>query len=180
MIEMIDCSGVPGGTASLDDCGICSGGNTGIVPNVDVDQDGLAACEDNCLTIYNPGQADFDGDGIGDACDNCAWVANEDQQDSDQDGVGDACQGVNTGIGETAPAGEGMAIWPNPAREHVLVRCDTGRAATLRIFEPAGRMVGEKVFSQQLDVTGLASGTYVIVALDANGKQLARARLVKL
>ena len=180
MIEMIDCSGVPGGSAALDDCGICSGGNTGIVPNEDEDNDGLAACEDNCLTQYNPGQADFDGDGIGDACDNCVWVANEDQQDSDQDGVGDACQDIGTGVGEVPVGDEGMALWPNPAREHVLVRCDAGNPVLLKIFEPAGRMVVQLAFTRQLDITALAAGTYVVIAEGANGKQLARARLVKL
>ena len=45
-----DCAGVAGGTASLDACGICSGGTTGITPS-------------SPTTWY----ADVDGDGLGDA-----------------------------------------------------------------------------------------------------------------
>ena len=165
----------------MDDCGTCAGGTTGVIPNEDLDLDGLLACEDNCLTEFNPDQADFDGDGIGDACDNCIWIANENQTDSDNDGIGDACQsGFNTGIDELSSEGQGMAVWPNPAREHILVRCDAGVASSLRIYEPSGRLIEEMAFGQQVDISKLATGTYVVFAIDAKGRPLARVRLVKL
>jgi hypothetical protein len=176
----IDCNGVVGGTAFLDDCGVCAGGNTGVTPNEDVDNDGLAYCEDNCLTMYNPNQADFDGDGVGDACDNCIWVANEDQADTDQDGVGDACQGMTTGIAQVPDQGEGMSIWPNPAREHIIVRCEVADVRALQVFEPSGRKVAVLPYQQQMDITGLATGSYVIVALNGKGVPVARTRFIKL
>lgn len=37
----VDCNGDLNGTASIDDCGICSGGNTGLVPNADKDDCGV-------------------------------------------------------------------------------------------------------------------------------------------
>jgi hypothetical protein len=62
----------------------------------DQDQDGIADCFDNCVTVFNPEQEDTDDDGIGDACDNCLLVANEGQGDSDEDGVGDLCDNCPT------------------------------------------------------------------------------------
>ena len=178
--ELVDCNGVSGGTASLDDCGICSGGNTGVIANADQDNDGIPDCVDNCVSIYNPDQADFDGDGIGDVGDNCIWVFNPDQADTDQDGVGDACQSdVMAGIDENTVDGQGMSIWPNPSRDRINVRCDAGTARVLRIHEPSGRLVEELLFSTQVDVSGLATGTYVVFAVDAQGKTLARTRIVK-
>jgi hypothetical protein len=178
-LERLDCNGVSGGSAIIDDCGVCSGGETGITPNADDDDDGLIACQDNCLTEFNPGQADFDGDGIGDACDNCVWVDNEDQSDSNGNGVGDACE-LATGVMEAEVEGQGMAIYPNPARDHVLVRCNAGLPSTLLMADPSGRTVAERAFEQRMDVSGLATGTYVVFAIDRSGKVLARVRLVKL
>src|SRR5690348_1842102 len=73
--------------------------------NPDPDGDGLNTSQDNCPTVYNPGQQDSDHDGVGDACDkdrdndgipdlydNCPTVPNTSQADADHDGVGDACE----------------------------------------------------------------------------------------
>lgn len=175
-----DCAGIPGGNASLDDCGICAGGQTGVVPNADEDNDGLIPCEDNCSTAFNPNQADFDSDGVGDACDNCVWLANEDQADLNNNGIGDACELGATGLEEVPMEGQGMAIWPNPAREHVVVRCDVGQPVQLRFFDPSGRLVLEMHYQQQVDVSSMASGTYVVFALGTDGRAIARVRFVKL
>jgi len=43
-----DCNGVVGGTAFLDDCGVCSGGNTGHVANTDKDACGVCFGNGNC------------------------------------------------------------------------------------------------------------------------------------
>ncbi len=45
LIEEKDCNGECGGTAAIDGCGICSGGNTGILPDCD---DGDPCTEDIC------------------------------------------------------------------------------------------------------------------------------------
>ncbi len=48
VVEAKDCAGVCGGTATVDNCGICSGGTTGILPNCD---DGDACTQDACNGI---------------------------------------------------------------------------------------------------------------------------------
>ncbi len=57
----------------------------------DMDGDGIADIDDNCVDGYNPSQVDTDGDEIGNTCDNCRFANNPDQADSDDDGIGDLC-----------------------------------------------------------------------------------------
>ncbi|MFH1181742.1 MAG: thrombospondin type 3 repeat-containing protein [Candidatus Woesearchaeota archaeon] len=90
--------------------------NAAMPENPDQDADGVLDCNDNCVLVSNPDQADADSDGIGDACDtdtdgdsvndtidNCPLVANPGQEDADSDGIGDACEvdDDNDGINDT-------------------------------------------------------------------------------
>ena len=47
---------------------------------MDTDNDGIADQEDNCPTVYNPGQEDSDGYGLGDACDSGDTIIIEAEQ----------------------------------------------------------------------------------------------------
>ena len=71
-----DCNGDLGGTAIIDSCDDCSGGNSGHGYDAnDPDSDGICNLGaengdvDNCQDISNPDQFDYDLDGAGDACD---------------------------------------------------------------------------------------------------------------
>lgn len=174
--EPVDCAGVIGGTASLDDCGICSGGTTGVEPNADGDQDGVIDCDDVCPEFFNPGQGDFDQDGVGDLCDNCSWVANPDQADVDGDGVGDLCEGS---IGMDEVDAGFLGIRPNPSNGDVFITCTSGRVWSIRFLDLSGKLVLEQPCRMRTDVRGLAMGTYIVIALDAEGRPLARTRLVR-
>jgi subtilisin family serine protease len=83
-------------------------------PNPDPDGDGLNTAQDNCPSVYNPGQQDADHDGVGDACDkdkdndgipdlydNCPTTPNTNQADTDHDHVGDACEKAKTSAAAT-------------------------------------------------------------------------------
>ncbi len=123
------------GTATYDDCGICSGGSTGVTPNVDEDLDGTPDCIDNCVGLANPLQTDLDGDGIGDACDNCPWIANPDQLDTDNDGIGDVCQEV--GIGELEGA-QVLRVFPNPTNSVVHLPAASPEHSSLIVLDLLG------------------------------------------
>jgi hypothetical protein len=173
----LDCAGVPGGSAVLDDCGICSGGNTGIDPDADDDQDGLVACEDNCSLVYNPNQADYDNDGVGDACDNCVWLPNGDQEDLNGNGIGDACE---SGVGMSeVDAAAPFTLYPNPARGPVHVRWGQLPLDGMDIYSAQGALV--RSFGQRsvIEVDDLATGIYTVVARDAVGRPIARAKLIR-
>nr|MBN2278344.1 thrombospondin type 3 repeat-containing protein [candidate division Zixibacteria bacterium] len=62
-----------------------------VVACQDDDNDDVCDINDNCITGYNPDQADTDEDGLGDVCDNCPAISNIDQVDTDNDNIGDDC-----------------------------------------------------------------------------------------
>ena len=171
----IDCAGVIGGTAAIDDCGTCAGGTTGVVANPDEDQDGALDCADNCLGLANGEQADFDGDNVGDLCDNCAWVANPGQEDSNGNGIGDLCEEI--GMAENSTTA--FNVFPNPTNGHVVITCGDASVRTIQYFDLSGKLIYSAPFAIRSDVSALAMGSYVVIALDAEGRPLARTKLVK-
>jgi len=173
----VDCAGVVGGAAFIDECGTCAGGNTGVLADADLDGDGLSYCDDICPETYNPDQADFDADGVGDGCDNCPWVGNGDQLDANGNGIGDLCETV-TGIVE-AGASEALSIYPNPVREQLFMTSGDTRVKYIRMVDVAGALVMEVPFAQRIDLQRVAQGTYIVIALDAEGRPLVQARLIR-
>ncbi|MCB0795225.1 MAG: T9SS type A sorting domain-containing protein [Flavobacteriales bacterium] len=174
----LDCYGTAGGEAFIDNCGNCVGGDTGLQADPDSDSDALLDCEDNCATAFNPSQADFDQDGVGDACDNCVWLPNTDQTDLNGNGIGDACE-FATGIGELSGIG-GLSIHPNPAREQVFIECHLSEARTIAIYNMLGAiMVHVSVAERRVSLEGYPVGIYSVIALNAEGRPLAHARLIR-
>ena len=47
--ECLDCAGIPNGSAAEDSCGVCSGGDTEIVPNLDQDDCGVCFGNNDCF-----------------------------------------------------------------------------------------------------------------------------------
>jgi hypothetical protein len=92
-------------------------------PIEDVDGDGIANADDNCPTVFNPGQEDADHDGFGDACDACPHLATSSNHDEDGDGVGDecdACPQIADFQDDADHDGVGDACDPDPVAASVL------------------------------------------------------------
>jgi hypothetical protein len=176
-LDIVDCAGVPGGTAWVDGCGICAGGTTGIEPDADSDSDGLVDCQDNCSTTFNPAQADYDGDGIGDQCDNCVWLYNPDQADANGNGQGDVCE-LATAIDEVGSK-EVFMVLPNPAIGPVHIVCTFPGVTTIEFYTAVGERVMKTALLRRMDTDALATGVYIVLALNAEGRPLAQSRFVK-
>ena len=174
---LIDCAGVPGGTAFIDDCEECAGGNTGIIPNVDTDGDGLPDCKDNCPDVPNFDQADQDGDGVGDVCDNCPEIFNPDQADSLGNGIGDACR--NAWVGPHGSIHEAIRIHPNPTAGLLVLEHVGQDVRTVVVRDIAGAEALRLEYRPVIDLGPLTPGVYVLELRGSDRVPKARVRVVR-
>ena len=83
----------------------------------------------------------------------------------------------STGVGEAENTTGVLTVWPNPGVDLVTVSIPrTVGNGLVRILDPTGREVMRRnVFRthMELDVSGLAEGTYVMELRDAAGKRIA-------
>ncbi len=161
----------------MDDCGICAGGNTGVVPNADADLDTVLDCEDNCPEFPNTPQADFDLDGHGDLCDNCPWLANADQSDVDGDGVGDVCDLIGMDEWSALPT---LRLAPNPTTGIVHLLGAPSEARWLEMIDLTGRRLLIAPIAHTIDISVLPVGGYIVLLRSFDGKALAYGRLQRL
>ena len=175
--QVVDCAGVAGGSAFIDQCGVCAGGSTGNVPNADSDGDGLLRLRGT--TARNPGtpiRSDFDEDGVGDDCDNCVWTYRPDQSDADGDGIG-MCDVVSR-VSKSRPRSGHGDIPESGPRDGAHI----DRGSRVKRLSPHRSQWSDTVLDVQrtntLQLDGIAAGIYTVSALDAEGRPLAQGRLI--
>jgi hypothetical protein len=84
----------------------------------------------------------------------------------------------NVGIEEFAERGT-MAVFPNPASTTLFLSTPDNQALHVKVYDVVGHLVMEKAMVRQLNISGLATGSYTLMATDGNGGHLARARFMK-
>jgi hypothetical protein len=156
-----DCEGVLGGDATVGTP--CDDGD----PNTGGDVYN-ASCE--CVGLL----IDCEGAAGGDALPGTPCVT-----DGGEAGIwSDACACVGTvGIVETG-ASLGLAVFPNPVDHLLHFILPEGTAAEVSVHDAVGQLVLHAGRVQQVDVSELAAGQYVLVAVDHQGKRM-HARFMK-
>lgn len=86
---------------------------------------------------------------------------------------------VTMGSGIREAASDGLALWPNPAHDRLMLRNPNGKAAQARIFDLVGNLVMKVHRLDAINIAGLAPGVYILKAQDVQGNNLAHLRFVK-
>ncbi len=131
-----DCNGDSGGSASIDKCGVCSGGNTGVTPN-----------EGDCPVADCHG--DLGGTAFIDKCGACV--------------EGNTGLTEETGVCEIlSVVDQKFEIYPNPADQYLIVNIDQKEVVELRLMNAAGQLLMTRMVNgrEQVDVSSLESGIY--------------------
>ena len=143
-------------------CGCADSSATNYYPQSTLDN-GLCEYSIGCINPnacnYNPVAVESDGSCLfpGDPCDDNDATTTNDMFDDDCE-----CQGDESS--QVAEEVLDMALYPNPVRDWLSVRLEDGMAASLILFDPAGRVVQtwNTVGSTRLDLRHLPSGQYVM------------------
>jgi len=84
----------------------------------------------------------------------------------------------NTGIDELTD-GQGLSVYPNPASTTLFISTPGNKAVNVKVFDMIGHLVLERSATQQLNISGLAPGSYTLVATERDGSKPAHARFMK-
>jgi hypothetical protein len=148
-----DCNGDFNGTASIDACGICSGGNTGIEPEL------------------NPGDCNFDcygdqnGEAFVDSCGICAGGNTNNEPITDTD----KCNTTDPNSLQIKKLNN-INIFPNPANESLSINISCTRS-NLRLFSNSGKLYLETCldYENSIDISDLTPGIYIINVITNDG-----------
>ena len=119
----------------------------------------VAGCVNPNACNFNPEADESDASCIfpGDPCDDGNATTSNDM-------FNDACECQGEEPSQVTEEVLDMALYPNPVRDWLSVRLEEGMAASLILFDPAGRVVQtwNTVGSTRLDLRHLPSGQYVM------------------
>ena len=87
-------------------------------------------------------------------------------------------QSITTGIGAIAASVSSFEIFPNPASSQLFIKASNFIPTIVNIYDVNGRLVSEKTYSNQLDISNLASGVYMLEA--KNQTATMRSRFIKM
>lgn len=80
-----------------------------------------------------------------------------------------------TGITETSSADKGLTLYPNPAREKVSMRNNSGEAALIQVYTVLGEQVSsftlDRNSTRDLDMHSWNKGIYLVISNTDNGKR---------
>ncbi|RED94659.1 sulfatase-like hydrolase/transferase [Marinoscillum furvescens] len=155
-----DCSGVYGGTAMVDDCGVCSGGDTGVEPSSpavwyeDADGDGLG---DSTSTVSECVQPEGYVAEKGDECPD-----NGDKVSAGECGC-EVAEGECGTILGSEKLFDGAAFYPNPATGQITIRAEKGCLVEIYSVDGTQKLKFKMVSkTRRVSLMHLDSGLYLV------------------
>ena len=149
-----DCAGVSNGTASIDACGVCSGGTTGITPSspsiwyADTDNDGLGDPDDSVEDCEQP----------------TGYVTNN--NDNCPDDATNTCNEPNCTINVSIST---TTVTCDATGTATLTLSDYGTRTNIKYKVGTANYTGNVSTASSYTATDLQAGTYTVLATWGNG-----------
>ena len=86
---------------------------------------------------------------------------------------------VDLFIGISSDAASGMSLMPNPAHDRIALVSPNGSATQAKVYDMVGHLVMNTGNVDAINIANLAPGSYILIAQDAAGTDLAHLRFVK-
>ncbi|MBK8581139.1 MAG: T9SS type A sorting domain-containing protein [Flavobacteriales bacterium] len=86
---------------------------------------------------------------------------------------------VDMSIGIAGSTANGIALMPNPANDRITLTNPNGKATQAMVYEMVGNLVLKTATVEAINITSLNTGSYILVAQNSAGENLAHLRFVK-
>ncbi len=159
-----------------------SGGLKGKIDDVVIYNRALTNAEVKQLSEGELPDIDFDGDGfyVDEDCNDADANINPAAEDVANNGVDEDCDGMDFTTAITELSNSEIYIYPNPAKDLLNVEVNGSLKYSISLLDLSGQLIGNYKNAQQIEISDLPTGTYLLEILDIeSGKKVIKRIVVQ-
>jgi photosystem II stability/assembly factor-like uncharacterized protein len=142
-------------------------------PNINPDQTEVPynGIDEDCNPLTLDDDLDQDGFLLADDCDDDNPNINPDATEIPNNGIDEDCDGMDTTTSTYEMSNTTISIFPNPATDIIYIKILGELDVKINLFDITGKLVKTVTNSDQITLTALPTGTYLLEVIDLKSGQ---------